>query len=748
MADNTRMKEIFAELKKNAEATNIVSEDLQSQIERLEGASRAQTERMEAIQVSNESQFSQLNVVMAQILQKLQLIPVSSHGVANSYKEPSKSSFQVRSVKLDFPRFNGKNVMDWIFKAEQFFDYYSTSDADLLLIAFVHLDQDVVPWYQMMQKTNPLLSWPTLTRALELDFGPSAYDCPRATLFKLAQTTSVNDFYMQFTALVNRVDGLSPAAILDCFISGLQEEIRRDVKAMEPQSLSKAFALAKLYEEKYVTTKQKPFITSARNYTTNKTSQNNQPADNTPKSSLPPLLPTPQSKPLYQKNQNIRKISPAEIQLRREKNLGYFCDEKFSPSHKCPNRQVMLLQLEDEEEIPSDPPPVVVEKEATADEHHHLSLNAMRGANGVGTIRFTGQVGSIRVKILVDGGSSDNFIQPRVAQVLKLPIEPVTNLRVLVGNGQVLNAKGKIQQLPLQIQGQEIKVPVYLLQISGADVILGSSWLATLGPHVADYAALTLKFFQHGQFITLQGETNLEPSPAQFHQLRRLHNIDAIEECFAIQWLKKEVPEDILKELPTNINPEIAILLHTYAEVFKVPSTLPPQREQDHAIPLQSGSGPVKVKPYRYPHTQKEQIEKMVHEMLQQGIIQPSNSPFSSPILLVKKKDGSWRFCTDYRALNSITIKDSFPMPTVDELLDELYGAQFFSKLDLRSGYHQIMVKSEDRPKTTFRTHHGHYEWLVMPFGLTNAPATFQALMNKIFQYALRKFVLVFFTIS
>jgi hypothetical protein len=176
--------------------------------------------------------------------------------------------------------------------------------------------------------------------------------------------------------------------------------------------------------------------------------------------------------------------------------------------------------------------------------------------------------------------------------------------------------------------------------------------------------------------------------------------------------------------------------------VFSTPQGLPPSHGvHDHSIPLVPGSLPPNIHPYLHPFSQKNEIEKMVQELLNAGVIRRSTIPYSSPMVMVLKKEGSWCMCPDFRVLKKLTIKEKFPIPVIDDLLDELSGTQFFTKLDFRSGYHRIRMKEAYIPKTAFRTHEGHYEFFVMPFGLCNDPSTFQSLMNHVFRPFLSHFV-------
>ncbi|KAJ9510007.1 hypothetical protein QJQ45_011664 [Haematococcus lacustris] len=197
---------------------------------------------------------------------------------------------------------------------------------------------------------------------------------------------------------------------------------------------------------------------------------------------------------------------------------------------------------------------------------------------------------------------------------------------------------------------------------------------------------------------------------------------------------------------PPPLHPKAAALVHQYPSVF--PKELPavqdmPRRSVDHTIHL-TGPAPSPRPIYRMSQPELDQLKKQLDDLLAKGFIRPSTSPFAAPVLFVRKKDGSLRLCVDFRALNQQTLKNRYPLPRIDDLLDQLSGAQVFSKIDLRSGYHQIRVAEDDIPKTAFRTRYGHYEFTVLPFGLCNAPATFQQLMNDVFKPHLDDFVLVY----
>jgi hypothetical protein len=397
--------------------------------------------------------------------------------------------------------------------------------------------------------------------------------------------------------------------------------------------------------------------------------------------------------------------------------LCYNCDEPFVRGHQC--KRIFYLEacdFTDDNDTSTDHEtvdPTAVDEAATDAMANALvvSLYALAGIRTTNSMVVPVLLKGERFLALLDTSSTHNFLLGDTMQRLCLATSGGEQLRVTVANGDRLLCASIARDVPIVIGGTVFSVTCAGIDLGGFDFILGVDFLHTLGPILWDLEAMTVSFLHQGTCVQWQGVHLAAPQP------------HAAVVAATVQ------------------QPMLHILLEQQGAIFSEPTGLPPARPYDHRIHLLPGTEPVSVRPYCYPQLQKDELERQCTTMLTQGIIRLSTSPFSVPVLA----DKSWRFCIDYHALNARTSKDKFLIPVVDELLDKLHGACIFSKLDLRSGYHQVWMYADDIDKTTFRTHHGHYEFLVMPFGLSNAPATFQALMNDVLRPYLRKFVLVFF---
>ncbi|XP_028051261.1 uncharacterized protein LOC114255919 [Camellia sinensis] len=259
-------------------------------------------------------------------------------------------------------------------------------------------------------------------------------------------------------------------------------------------------------------------------------------------------------------------------------------------------------------------------------------------------------------------------------------------LPVSVADGTKLMSTTICKGFRWEMQGTKFQADMRILQLKGCDMVLVIQWLATLGPVKWDFKNPSMEFQLNDRRQVLRGGKKEELTVIRANKIKKIIQKRAYGVVAQVYSLQAEC-----NELEDTLPPDLEALLADYEDIFQEPKTFPPTKVHDHCIPLKPGIEPTNIRPY-------------------------SVSPYSSPVLLIKKKDGSWRMCIDYRALNKATVKDKFPIPAIDELLDELCGAKYFSKLDLRSSYHQIRVTPADIYKTAFRTHNGHYEFMEIPY--------------------------------
>ena len=620
--------------------------------------------------------------------------------------------------RLEMPVFVGEDPDGWIFRAERYFSVCRLSEQEKLETAVISLEGEALAWFQWVEGRKPVSSWTELKLGILQRFRISQEGSACERLLALRQEGTVRDYRRDFEVLASQVTKLPDSVLEGCFVNGLKPEIRAEIRMMQPGTLGRIMDTAQRVEERNFSLRG--WRGGGPNPVARSTTLGSSSPRPVPSSAMkfnPPLGKDGRGPSLvHNRDPQQRRMTVDEYRLKREKGLCFRCDEKYSAGHVCRKRELQVMLVYDDEEVEElilDEPPATptTTTEEAPEGLVELSMNSVVGLNGPKTMKVRGRIGNKDVIVLIDSGASHNFISTVLVEQLNLPTTATEGYGVVMGTGTAVQGRGICRGVAVTLAELEVVEDFLPLELGSSDLILGVQWLGSLGTTSTNWQTLTMKFKVGGKAVTIRGDPTLHRAKVSLKSMMRTLKQEG--EGFLVEFGTMELCDKSMDQMT-----EIPTVLARFSSVFKEPKGLPPVRFHDHAIILKAGTEPISVRPYRYPQAQKDEIEKLVSEMLQAGIIQPSTSPFSSPVLLVRKKDGSWRFCVDYRALNKATVADKFPIPVIDELLDELYGATIFSKLDLRSGYHQIRVREEDVPKTAFRTHEGHYEFRVMPFGL------------------------------
>ncbi|CAO2169811.1 unnamed protein product [Urochloa humidicola] len=663
--------------------------------------------------------------------------PSLCHTVPNLqpvFPDRFKAGASEKLPKLNFPWFDGDSPKLWISRCEDYFELMNVASVRWVKVACLHLSDAAARWLQSVETKAKSSSWSEFCKMVLDRFGRDQHELLIRQMLHLRQTGLVKEYIEQFAALADQLAAYEPNAdplhSTMKFIDGLKDELRSAVLMQRPPDLDTAYVLAQLQEEVGDSSRKSDYKKVDYSYS------------NKPQLKAAYPIPSPPSRSAKQspsvevkKSSEQVKINSAEDRwralksLRRSKGLCQYCAEKWSRDHKCADSVQLHVMQELLQVFHIEDDSVSLYSGSQREDQQlflTLSIAAVSGLPSPKTLCLDGVIQGHQMRILVDSGSSHSFISTALATNLSGASAVDSPMGVQVANGDKLVCSHQFVQAQWSVAAYSFVSDLKILALSSYDMVLGMDWLESHSPMKVHWQQKWLAVPYKGSTAVLYGSS---PSPPEGTVIQVCSVQAAIQD------------DKVVVLMP----PEIEALIQEFAELFEIPSELPPPRACDHAIPLIEGAAPIQVRPYRYAPALKDEIERQIKEMLDKGIIQKSSSSFSSSVLLVKKKDGTWRFCVDYRHLNAITIKGKYPVPVIDEFLDELANASWFTCLDLRAGFHQIRLKPGEEFKTAFQTHCGQYEFRVMAFGLTGAPGSFQEAMNSTLAPYLRKFVLVFF---